>query len=294
MEDPKLGEVKPSRRSFLKRAAKYSLSAAGLGLGYTVLETSWLGVRRETIEVPRLPAAFAGTTIALIADIHHGVPNRLTYVQRVVRLANSLQPDIVVLGGDSVHRHRSYVAPCFAALGNLRSQQYGVCGVLGNHDHWSGAGAVRAAMADSGIVELSNRGFWIEKDDQRLRIAGVDDLWEGNQFLNHALADTQDHEVAILLSHNPDYTELVDDPRVGLVLSGHTHGGQVVLPLVGAPRVPSSYGQKYLQGLVKTDVTQVYVTRGVGSIGPMDLPVRFCCPPEISLLTIVPAPQGSS
>ena len=143
-------------------------------------------------------------------------------------------------------------------------------------------------MADHGIRELSNTGTWIEKQGQRLRVAGVDDLWEADQFLDLALADTHDDESAILLSHNPDYVEQIDDPRVGLVLSGHTHGGQVVLPLVGAPRVPSNYGQKYLHGLVKTPVTQVYITRGVGSIGPMDLPVRFCCPPEISLLTIVP------
>ncbi len=114
-------------------------------------------------------------------------------------------------------------------------------------------------------------------------LCGVGDLWEDKQDLQAALGDAGDDDAALLLSHNPDYVEHIKDGRVGLVLSGHTHGGQVVVPFYGAPVVPSAYGRKYAQGLVRTDVTQVFVSRGIGNIAP---PIRFNCRPEIALLTL--------
>lgn len=138
-------------------------------------------------------------------------------------------------------------------------------------------------MQANEIVEMTNSGVWLERRGARLRLSGVGDFWEDVQDLDQALGDTEPSETAILLSHNPDFVENLTDRRVGLVLSGHTHGGQVVLPIVGAPRVPSSYGQKYLHGLVKTPHTQVFVTRGLGTV---TLPVRFCCRPEVMLITL--------
>jgi predicted MPP superfamily phosphohydrolase len=111
----------------------------------------------------------------------------------------------------------------------------------------------------------------------------VGDYWRDVQDLDAALGNTRRDEAALLLSHNPDYVEKIHDPRVGLVLSGHTHGGQVRLPFIGAPVVPSRFGQKYVEGLVRGPVAQVFVTRGVGTISP---PVRFNCPPEVALLTL--------
>lgn len=279
-------DKRPHRRRFLRRAFQGTVGVLGAGLGYSLLESCWLGVRRATIAVPRLPAAFVGTRIAFVSDLHHSSMNGREYLEKVVSITNSLAPDLILLGGDYVHNQRRFIAPCMQELGKLESR-WGVFGVLGNHDHWTAPERVSNAMAGAGITELTNAGRWIEKDGQRLRVAGVDDWWEGEQLLNPALQNVGPDESALLLSHNPDYVETLADDRVGLVLSGHTHGGQVVLPIVGAPRVPSRYGQKYLHGLVKTKHTQVYVTRGVGSIGPMNLTVRFCCPPEISLLTIV-------
>jgi len=225
---------------------------------------------------------FQGKTIAFLSDIHHGPFTSLEYVNQVVELTNSLSPDVVLLGGDYVHRDPKYIGPCFEALSRLKSA-WGTYGVLGNHDHWEGAAATRQAMVAGNIVEMTNSGVWIEKAGDRLRLSGVGDLWEDVQDLDHALADTRQSETAILVSHNPDFVEGITDRRVGLVLSGHTHGGQVVLPIVGAPRVPSRYGQKYLHGLVKTQHTQAFVTRGLGTVTP---PVRFCCRPEIALITI--------
>ena len=118
----------------------------------------------------------------------------------------------------------------------------------------------------------------------RLRICGVGDLWTDRQNLPAALGDATERDAVILLSHNPDFAETLEDRRVGLILSGHTHGGQVVLPGFGAPIVPSRYGQKYLHGLVQGPRSQVFISRGVGTVTP---PIRFFCRPEIVLITLV-------
>ena len=267
MPDDRQPQHRAGRRRFLKRCLGDAAGLGLAGLGYSWLEAGWLRVLRVTVPVPRLPAPFAGTSIAFLSDIHHGPFTSLGYVQRVVGLTNSLSPDVVMLGGDYVHRSSQYIRPCLDALAGLESR-WGTFGVLGNHDHWHGADATRDAMAAGGIIECTNSGVWIEREGARLRLAGVGDLWEDVQQLDRALADTEPSESAVLLSHNPDFVEGVEDRRVGLVLSGHTHGGQVVVPVVGAPRVPSRFGQKYLRGLVQTPHTQVFVTRGVGTVTP--------------------------
>ena len=272
----------PNRRKFLKRGFAAAAGLGIAGLGYTLFEAGWLQVRAITIPVPQLPDSFQGTTIAFLSDIHHGRFTGIEYINEAVRITNSLSPDLVLLGGDYTHRTNIYAEPCMRALARLKSR-WGSYGVMGNHDHWYGVSTTRNSMTEAGIVELTNEGVWLEQRGERLRIAGVGDLWEDEQDLDAALDDTQPHETAILVTHNPDFVEGITDRRIGLVLSGHTHGGQVVLPVVGAPRVPSRYGQKYLYGLVKTPTTQVYVTRGIGTVTP---PVRFCCRPEIALITI--------
>ena len=274
-----------SRRRFLKRGILGLGGAMVGGMGYGMLEASWLRLRRTTISVPRLPTAFDGLKCALLSDVHHGPFTSLDFIDHAVGLANSLNPDVVLLTGDFVLVDRSYIAPCMDVLGRLRAPG-GVFGVLGNHDHWEGRDESKHALALNDITELDNTGVWLRKDGQRLRIAGVDDLWEGRPNLRAALGDTDESEAAILMSHNPDFVEGIRDSRVGLVVSGHTHGGQVVFPVAGALRVPSRHGQKYLEGLVKTDHTQVFVTCGVGTTGP---PVRFLCRPEVVELTLVSA-----
>ena len=141
----------------------------------------------------------------------------------------------------------------------------------------------RRALAENGLTELTNTGVWLERGGSRLRLCGVDDWATGRPDLRRALGDTRLGDACLLLSHNPDFVEHIRDPRVDLVLSGHTHGGQVVLPLIGAPVTASRYGQKYVHGLVQGPSARVYVSRGVGTIGP---PVRFGCPPEVTLLTL--------
>ena len=272
-----------TRRRFIKLSFAIGGGTVIAGIGYSALEACWIQISNEVIRVPRLPSAFSNLRIAFLVDIHHGPFTSLAYVNSVVTLANNLNPDLILLGGDYVHRDRHYIAPCFQALRKLNAP-LGVYGVLGNHDHWESAPETRKAMQDSEIVELTNEGIWLSQKGQRLRLAGVGDLWEDTQDLTKALGDTHSSETSILLSHNPDYVETITDSRVGLVLSGHTHSGQVIFPLIGAPIVPSRFGQKYLRGLVKTPYTQVFVSRGLGTITP---PLRFCCRPEINIITLI-------
>jgi len=254
-----------------------------LGVGYTLMEAKWLRVNAVTLAVPNLPGPFKGKKIAFLADLHHGPYVPLPYIRHAVDTANGLNADLIALGGDYPHRGLRYVEPCIKELGRLRAP-LGVYAVLGNHDHYDGVQPfVSANLVGQGIPELTNRGTWIEADGARIWLCGVGDYWRDTQDLPAALGHTTTSDAVILLSHNPDYIEEMHDPRVGLMLSGHTHGGQINLPIVGAPIVPSIYGQKYVHGLVQGPVAPVFVTRGVGTIVP---PVRLLCPPEIVLITL--------
>lgn len=273
-----------NRRKFIGFVFKAALGAACSGAGYGVMEAKWLRVERITIPLRNLAPEFAGTTIAFLSDIHHGPFVPLSYVKHAVATANALHPDVVALGGDYVHQSRDYARPCLAELGKLRAK-IGRFAVLGNHDHYhNGRETAKQALRDNGLPELTNCGAWLRRGRARLWICGVGDLWRDKQDLSASLQDATTSDAVILLSHNPDYVERIRDPRVGLVLSGHTHGGQVSFPVVGAPVVPSHYGQKYAHGVVQGPVAKAFVTRGVGTITP---PVRFCCRPEIALITLV-------
>ncbi len=271
------------RRSFFKMAGVTALGAVTAAGVYPFLEAKWCRVVRQTVTLPNLPAVFRGTSLTVISDVHHGPFVPLTYVTDIVQLANTLESDIVLLIGDYVSRHPRYIAPGIEALSKLKAR-IGRFAVLGNHDHWESAPATRQALTEAEITQADNTGFWIDRSGERLRICGVGDLWTDWQDPWSALGDATANDAVIMLSHNPDYAETLEDRRVGLMLSGHTHGGQVVMPGFGAPIVPSRYGQKYLHGLVQGPNYQVFVTRGVGTAGP---PVRFRCRPEIVQLTLI-------
>jgi predicted MPP superfamily phosphohydrolase len=277
------------RRKFLKNAGLAAAGSAVAGLGvYPFLEAKWCRVVRRVIAIPNLALPFRGTTIALLADMHHGPFVPLAYVRHVVAMTNALKPDIVALAGDYVYRHESYVAPGIEELGKLKAA-IGRFAVRGNHDNQNYHGGrdiqplTRIALAEAKLPDLINTGVWLERGGTRMRICGVGDLWTDHQDLDAALGDATECDATILLSHNPDFVETIRDRRVSLVLSGHTHGGQVVVPGFGAPIVPSKYGQKYLHGLVQGPCCRVFVTRGAGTITP---PVRFLCRPEVVLITL--------
>lgn len=269
------------RRAFLRRSL-FALGGLGAMGAYPFAEACWLKLTTLTVTLPNLPKPFVGLRVAVLSDIHHGPLTSKKFIRKVVDATQALGADVIVLVGDFVHADRIYIEPCFDVLAPLKAPM-GVHAVLGNHDHWEGEGVTRDAIAHAGFSDLTNTGHWIEKDGARLRIGGVGDLWEDEQDLAKALADVRDDETSLILSHNPDFAEIVDDPRVGLVLSGHTHGGQVYIPGYGAPLVPSAHDQKYRYGLVQAPMTQVFVSSGIGTIYP---PVRLACRPEIVLITL--------
>ena len=282
-----------NRRKFIRVTAK-GVTATFLSTSlYSAVEAKCIETTRVSVTVPNLPPAFHNKTIAFLSDLHHSFVVPREYIEHAVSIANSLSPDIVVLGGDFVtvfgkkkwFDGREYIKPCCDMLSKLESK-LGRFAVTGNHDTGVGLDSVKAGLTGAGIQIINNGGIWIEEKGQRIRICGVEDLRTGYPDPKLALADATDKDAVILVSHNPDVAEkkLVDN-RVGLMLCGHTHGGQVVLPVVGAPFVHycSEYGQKYRYGLVRGPKCQVYITSGVGTLPPA---FRLNCPPEVALLTL--------
>jgi predicted MPP superfamily phosphohydrolase len=259
-----------------------TLACAALFVLYAFLEPYWLTVTEVTIASADVPPAFDGLRMAFLTDIHHGPYFSLDRVRSVVRRTNALHPDLILLGGDYVHRQTRYIVPCFQVLAGLQAP-LGVFGVLGNHDHWQGAVLTSQSMIEAGIEWVNNRSVWVERNGARIKIGGVGDLWEGSQNLQATVGDVLPSDWVILLSHNPDYAEQLNTDLVDLQLSGHTHGGQVTLFGLWAPLLPSTSGQKYRSGVVSTAHTVVVVSRGIGTITP---PVRLFCRPEIVIVRL--------
>jgi uncharacterized protein len=245
-------------------------------------EARSIRVTRRTIELAQLPVAFDGMTLAFLTDWHCSAQTPPEFLERVVAATNELKPDLILLGGDYITEGLDYIRPVQQVLRPLHAS-LGVYAVLGNHDYWVDRDAVAAMLQEIGIVDVTNSGRWITRGGSRLRIAGVGDLWEDRPDLHAALAGVKENERAILLSHNPDFVMRLRDPRVGLVLSGHTHGGQIHLPRLGPVITNSRYGRRLVGGLVAFDTFQVYVSRGLGTVM---VPMRRECPPEIALLTL--------
>ena len=239
-----------------------------------------LSIEHHAIQLPRLPAAFDGFRIVHLSDIHHSPFTSKEQIERAVDTANRLKPDIVALTGDYISHDRQYAAPCAELLGALRAR-YGVYAVLGNHDHWTDAALITDLFRAEGITVLVNQGMRFELNGEAFWLAGVDDTMVGLEDLPLALAGARDSEMKLLLAHNPIILRRAARAHVDLVLSGHTHGGQVKLR---SERSPSGRPRRrLLRGLGRQGETQIYVTRGLGTVV---LPIRYGCPPEVSLLEL--------
>ncbi len=277
-----------TRRKFLRRTLWGTAALAGVAgtaTGYGFWEASQIRVRRLTVGLPNLPPAFVGKTVAVLADFHHGPFVGLDFVRGAVAVAQALAADAYALVGDFAHKgtHTTeQLPPCLEALSALTAP-LGVFAVPGNHDMQHAGRVYREAIRATPITDVTNRAVRLAAGGDELWIAGVDDLWWGKPDLTAALHGIPAGAAVVLLAHNPDYAEDVRDPRVGLMLSGHTHGGQVYLPGFGAGWMPSRFGDKYRGGLVEGPAHQVFVSRGLGEAG---VPVRLNCPPEINLLTL--------
>ncbi|MBZ0304742.1 MAG: metallophosphoesterase [Anaerolineae bacterium] len=279
-----------SRRKFLKLAAAGLVGAVGVpgvSMGYAhYIEPHWVDVVRVTLKLPRLHPAFARFRLAHISDIHLDTWTGESHqrLQEAVDFINHEQPNAVAITGDFVSGMAASPVTDHLIQELSRLEAFTVA-VLGNHDHWTNAAAIRAMLRDSGIIELSNDVYTLEKEGAQLHLAGVDDIWENKHHLETVLEKLPESGAAILLAHEPDFAdESAATGRFDVQLSGHSHGGQIRLPLIGAPVLPW-LGQKYPSGQYQVGSMIQYTNRGLGMAFPT---VRFNCRPEITVLTLIP------
>ncbi len=268
--------VAPRRTTPLRTIASGLLQIARAAFA----EPYQLSVERRAVGLKRLPRRLDGLKVVQLSDIHHGPFTSRAQIERAVEVANSLQPDIVALTGDYVSHERAYVQPCAEMLGRLRARR-GVYAVLGNHDNWVDAELVTDLFRAEGIRVLKNEGLRFEDRGASFWLAGVDDTMVGLEDLPLALAGALDEELKLLLAHNPIILRRAARAGVDLVLSGHTHGGQVAWR--NERSASGRVRRRILRGLARRGETQIYVTRGLGTVV---LPVRYGCPPEVTLLTL--------
>ncbi|MFZ5975005.1 MAG: metallophosphoesterase [Bacillota bacterium] len=246
------------------------------------VEPRMLQVKQYTVASPEIPAEVDNLKIVFIADVHHNDYLPLSYVEDMAARVNAMHPDIILMGGDYVGHEPEQITPVFGVLGKM-SAPLGVYGVLGNHDHWTDAAMCREEARKNGIKLIDNDMVWIEKDGARIALAGVGDLDEDVPDVSRVEKETAEEDYVILLSHNPDYIEQMPTDKVDLMLSGHTHGGQVTFLGLFAPVMPSRTGGKYRTGLYQKDGTTLIISNG---IGVSVLPIRFCAPPQIVEITL--------
>ena len=223
----------------------------------------------------------------MLADLHTGSPfNGIEKLGRIVDLTLAADPDLVLLAGDYVihgvvgGRFETPEATA-EALARLAAPA-GVHAVLGNHDWWLDAPRVQRALESVGIPVLEDRAVEVEHGGCRFWLAGVSDFWEGAHDVDAALRDVPPDAASVLFTHNPDLFPEVP-PRVTLTIAGHTHGGQVYLPGIGRPIVPSKFGERFAIGHVVEGGRHLFVSSGLGT---SIVPVRFLVPPEVSVLTL--------
>lgn len=268
-----------TRRAFLGLAA---VAATGvLAVDAVAFAPANLMLERLEVPVPGLPREHDGLRLGLLSDLHVGRVD-LDLTVQAVECLKALEPDLVCVAGDMMDGDVSGCGPLAAVLGSLRPP-LGVVAVPGNHDYWSYAmRPLRRELAAHGAIILVNESIRLPHG---LWLAGLDDPYAGRPDLDAALAAVTDNACVLLLCHGPDYADVIagHPARIPLQLSGHSHGGQVVLPFIGPPSLPPM-GRKYHTGLYTVEGTDrlVYTTRGVGHT----LPVRFNCPPEATLLTL--------
>src|ERR1700722_17546502 len=283
-----LGKTVFTRRNFLCLAA----GSAAMAFYAGEISRHEIDIVYRTITLPRLPDPFAGFKIVQISDFHFQEYTEATFLEAVVRRVNEVAPDLVVLTGDFVSsgplpRHFSVRMGyhCAEILSRIHCPlRYAI---LGNHDFLVGAHAVTDALLSHGIPVLANSSVALERDGRRLWLAGTQDALEGRPNLTATLPDGRnpDQEPLILLVHEPDFADHVVGRQIALMLSGHTHGGQVRLPFL-PPLLLPKMGERYVEGHFRLgDGMQLYVNRGIGAV---NLPFRFRCPPEISVLTLQP------
>lgn len=281
----------PRRRKRLRLAL---LTMLILGVGAIAwaffIEPNRLVIRHQTLHINQWPSGLSGLKIAVLSDIHAGgwaIDDEKLLL--IVERTNQLQPDLILIPGDFIHGDGrpdpSTLAPeVFApALKDFRAP-LGVYAVLGNHDWWYDGERVRSALEANGIKVLENEVVTVDARGTSFWLAGLADLWTRPQRVEATIGGVPQGETVIALAHNPDIFPQLPQ-RVSLLVAGHTHGGQVRLPLIGSVVHVSNFNERYEVGHVVENGRHLFVTTGIGT---SIVPVRFGVPPEIVLLTLKP------
>jgi predicted MPP superfamily phosphohydrolase len=272
-----------SRRQFLTGLAGAPLLAISATAAYArFIEPYYYRVVEQDVFVRDLPQAFENFRITQITDVHHSRIVGLDEVRRVVNLAQSTKPDLIALTGDYTTTYRRFIEPCAEALGGLQAPE-GVWAVLGNHDHYTDRELTTRSLERNHIPVLNNVNTTLRRGSDTLQLAGIDDWSWAQSDWNRAFHRVDQNRSTVLLSHQPAVLDLAETRHVSLILSGHTHGGQVTFPFVGAPARLATKDLKYAHGLFRQGDTQLFVSSGTGVIG---LPVRLGARPEVAVLRL--------
>jgi len=271
----------------LRRIAVVSAALGAGGLLYArEIEPRRLETVRLELTLPRLAAAFDGYRVVQIGDIHLDDWSKPARLNRIAAMVNAELPDLIAVTGDfaSYSAKRLDTGRLVGALGDLSATD-GVVAILGNHDYLTDVGLIRRCIREAGLTELLNGVLTLKRGDAALHIAGIDDVMEGRSRLDLVLGDLPEDGAAILLAHEPDFADVAAATgRFDLQLSGHSHGGQVRVPLLGRAVLPP-FSQRYTRGLHEVGGMLLYTNRGLGTIHAR---VRFGCRPEITTLTLRP------
>lgn len=277
-----------SRRAFLRKGIRLLFGTLGLGAltaGYAYgLERHWLQVASRTVAIPGLPPEWQGVRIVHFSDLHLGHYFGINELEQVAHSIDQERPDLICFTGDLVDEGTSLLPEAVPVLRQMQAP-LGKFAVLGNHDWRYGKDVIiRQAWLDAGFQVLMNENAAIAKQGSTLYIAGLDDVLYGVPDPAAALRGVPEEGKVILLVHEPDFADEAAKHPFVLQLSGHSHGGQVRLPVLGHLVVPPM-GRKYVHGLhhVGDRGMPVYTSRGIGTT---ILPVRFFCRPEITVLTL--------
>jgi predicted MPP superfamily phosphohydrolase len=275
----------PARRQFIKYAGTSFIgSAIGVPVLINTVASRDYKIANVELHFEQLPPGLKGLKIAQISDIHSGNFMREGHMSEIFELVSGTHPDIIVITGDMIDANPSEIPPLLNTIDLLKAQ-FGVYAVLGNHDHYAGAGKVRAALEQK-IKMLVNAGTTLDINGEKLAVLGIDDAGRRANFadLPKTMANISYDHFKVLLSHRPTFFPIAKSANVDLTLAGHTHGGQVGIEAFGLHVNPVHLFYRYARGLYEEDGKKLYVNPGVGMVGA---PVRTV-PPEITLLTLLP------
>jgi hypothetical protein len=267
-------------------------------LHYAVtVEPTWLEVNEIELPIRDLPASFSGLRVAHLTDFHGGHQISTPYLDETVDLTHAQNPDLIVLTGDYIHKGDVHIERTAAALSRLRAP-LGVFAVLGNHDYSvrNSLGVrrypdlhvkVADALSERGIRVLRNESVALRRQGDAIQLVGIEDLWSGVCDPMAALGGVGADAPRLVLAHNPLTIEKIRSQRCDLMLCGHTHGGQVMLPGVGRLAL-SPRGRRFAAGLYQVGSSYLYVNKGVG----FGLRIRYRVRPEVAVFTLIPEANG--